>query len=305
MRPADIQLTNDLINKLNSFQHFMPTPGIASSVVTRDCLVKQMVDSVRRIRYVTVIKNKNLDNSVCDPKSISFDPLKAAAKYLQNGNLDEAAWLVFLFVHFGKNKKTKWQLIINVYGNLGKVPWTWKHIQGNVQKFRNWLDQNESVIKHNANFGNHRKYESINGLQNNGTGEAISTYINWVITAGGHSLLFASASSKGNPKMAFSILYKSMNAVTRFGRTAKFDYLTMCGKLGIANIEPDSTYMNGSTGPYSGAQLLFGKGANRSKYGELLDALEAHLGLHFGMQVLEDSLCNWQKSPNIYIYFGG
>ena len=27
--------------------------------------------------------------------------------------------------------------------------------------------------------------------------------------------------------------------------------------------------------------------------------------LHVGKQVLEDSLCNWQKSPNHYVYFSG
>jgi len=49
-----------------------------------------------------------------------------------------------------------------------------------------------------------------------------------------------------------------MNDVERFGRTAKFDYLTMVGKLGLAAIEPGSTYMQGATGPLKGARLLFG-----------------------------------------------
>jgi hypothetical protein len=48
-----------------------------------------------------------------------------------------------------------------------------------------------------------------------------------------------------------------MRAVASFGRTARFDYLTMVGKLGLAGIEPGSTYMQGATGPFTGACLLF------------------------------------------------
>jgi len=307
MRPEDVQLTNDLVAKLNSFQNTIPMPGIGN-VAERDCLVRQMVDSVRRIRYVTVVNNKTHTNNVCDPNSIAFDPIKAAAWHRQNGNVNEAAWLVFLSIHFGKNRRTKWQLVRNVYGALGqREPWTWNNIQGHVNDFRNWLDQNQNAVKANANFGNHRKYESINALQNNGTGEAIATYVNWIITSGDHIQLFANVlvNSNNDQKVAFSELYSGMNAVKRFGRTARFDYLTMVGKLGLVNIEPDSTYMHGATGPYSGAQLLFGSQQTQGTFNNWLDALETHLGLYFGMQILEDSLCNWQKSPNNYIYFGG
>ena len=99
-------------------------------------------------------------------------------------------------------------------------------------------------------------------------------------------------------------------AVASFGRTAKFDYLTMIGKLGLAPIEPGSTYMHGATGPLSGARLLFGgrKTAplTRSDLEAWLVELEArlHLGTH-GMQVLEDALCNWQKNPRTFVPFRG
>ena len=307
MRPADIQLTNDITAKLNSFQHIRPMPGIASQV-SLDCLVKQMVDSVRRVKYVSIISNKNHNISVCDPTSNAFDPIKAAAKHKQNGNIDEAAWLVFLSTHFGKNGRTKWQLVKNVYGALGQqAPWTWNNVHGNIGAFRHWLSQNETAVKTNANFGNHRKYESINALQNNGTGEAIETYVNWINAAGNHVQLFTNTAvnCNNNIRATFAQLYNEMNCVTRFGRTARFDYLTMLGKLGLAQLEPDSTYMHGATGPYSGAALLFGGQQTQATFNLWLDALESHLGLYYGMQVLEDSLCNWQKSPNNYVYFGG
>jgi hypothetical protein len=83
----------------------------------------------------------------------------------------------------------------------------------------------------------------------------------------------------------------------------------MMGKLGLIDVEPNSVYMNGATGPFAGAQLLFtGQLAGPLSRHELehnLDLLDGHLNLPFGMQILEDALCNWQKSPAAYVYFSG
>lgn len=81
----------------------------------------------------------------------------------------------------------------------------------------------------------------------------------------------------------------------------------MLGKLGLAAIEPDSTYMTGSSGPISGARLLFAGDAKAQLPAGNLDQwlvdLDARLGV--GMQVLEDALCNWQKSPSEFKAFRG
>jgi hypothetical protein len=113
--------------------------------------------------------------------------------------------------------------------------------------------------------------------------------------------------AEDDPRQAFDDLYGSMNAVKSFGRMARFDYLTMVGKLGLAHIEPGSTYMGNSTGPLEGARLLFsGKKTaplNPAKLDEWLGELDAQLNV--GMQVLEDALCNWQKSPTTFKPFRG
>lgn len=307
MRPADVNLTNDIVRKLASFQHIMPTPGIIGGA-EHDCLVRQIVDSVRRIEYVNLITHKHLDNCVLDPTSIGFNPIKAASVYLRSGNIDEAGWLIFLTTHFGRHSKTKWQLIKNVYGALGQRPnWTWDEVVRDVAGFRIWLSNNEANIKANAKFGPHRSYQSISATKPSGTGAAIETYVNWVQGNGGHAQLFGTflANANNSPRDAFASLYDSMSVVRSFSRLGKFDYLTMIGKVRIANIEPNSVYMNGATGPYSGAELLFGSRQTWQTFDTWLSALEAHLGLYFGMQVLEDALCNWQKSPAVYKYFGG
>jgi hypothetical protein len=77
----------------------------------------------------------------------------------------------------------------------------------------------------------------------------------------------------------------------------------MIGKLGLANIEPPSTYVQGSTGPVKGARLLFGVRSSAKQLDSWLIELDAQL--HVGMQVLEDALCNWQKSPTKFKPFRG
>jgi hypothetical protein len=89
-----------------------------------------------------------------------------------------------------------------------------------------------------------------------------------------------------------------MQAIERFGRTARFDYLSIASKLGMAAIRPGGPYLDGSTGPKEGAILLFDPPA-----GEGVAALErtmSALGAALGVagDVLEDATCNWQKSPD-------
>ena len=82
----------------------------------------------------------------------------------------------------------------------------------------------------------------------------------------------------------------------------------MVGKLGLAAIEP-LRLPAGATGPLRGARLLFGGDPNASLGATTLDQwlveLDAELDLYFGMQVLEDALCNWQKSPARFVSFRG
>ncbi len=84
---------------------------------------------------------------------------------------------------------------------------------------------------------------------------------------------------------------------------ARFDYLTMIGKLGFAPIKPARPYLQGATGPVRGARLLFGTDDGTATLDEWLVELGAEMNV--GMQVLEDSLCNWQKSPGEFRPFRG
>lgn len=293
-------------------------PGIQDQDCRRAFLA-QLVESVRRISYVSAVStNRPIADSRADPASELFDPLRAAALRKQQGRNDEAFWFVFLFVHFGKHGKVGWRLARDVYGALGgKVPWDWATVRKDPNGFRHWLSVRQDDLKERGGrFGNHRKYQSLDAWKPSGTGAAFEAYINWVTPYKNHAGLIGNAlrSSNDDPARTFRFLYDSMDAVVSFGRMAKFDYLSMVGKLGLAPIEPGSTFMNGATGPYDGAKLLFGGGGDFNATRRELDAWLVDLGatlkarvpeLAFTMQVLEDAICNWQKSPDQFMPFRG
>lgn len=288
-----------------------PLPGIRNNQ-DREVFVKQVIDSIRRVKYVSVVAAKPLHEDRAIPDSDLFDPIRAALIHKRAGNIDEACWLVFLFVHFGKHQHAGWRFVKEVYGRLGQQPyWTWAETSANSQLFRDWLRANQQTLMRGSNrgFGNHRKYQSMDADKPSGTGIAVQSYVNWVMRFGGHEQLIQHALGhcQANPKLAFDWLYRSMAEVVSFGRTAKFDYLTMLGKMELAQIEPGCAYLTSATGPVSGARLMLqGSVANELSV-ETLESRLAALAqyLEVGMQVIEDSLCNWQKNPSRYRLFSG
>lgn len=309
-------LYNELFTQLDAFNNqFIELPGLADPSA-KGVFVKQLVDSIRRVQYVYTIKTRGISHSRYDTTSEYFDPLRAAVHFKRIGHIDEAFWLVFLSIHFGKALKTGWRLARDIYGSLGQGQnWTWERVSQNPSNFKQWLDDSQDTLENDGvkrHFGNHRKYESIRSDANRNTGIVVESYVNWVRPSMSHEQLIntAIAESNNDPGLAFDHLYKSLNNVISFGRTAKFDYLTMLGKLGLAGISPNKTYMTGATGPAKGARLLFGgnrkANINTDRLEKMLLSLCQNISVgNMGMQVLEDALCNWQKSPNIYKLFKG
>ncbi len=264
MRKGDLELFYTLRQKLDSFRNETALPGI-DSASNFDCFTLQLIDSVRRIKYITTIRDRELTNIYCDTTKPYFDPLRAAVWHIRRNNLDEAFWLVFLATHFGKNRTTGWNLVRGVYGAFNnQVHWSWNRMKTDIDSFRAWLFLNQERLKEMGSFGNHRKYQSIDAYKATGTGTAISSYVEWISEYKNHQGLINDTRKKGftEPKETFNYLYGQLNKVASFGRTAKFDFLTMVGKLRLIDIEPDSAYMDGATGPKTGARLLFG-GSNK------------------------------------------
>lgn len=285
-------------------QGTMPLHGVAPPE-NMLAFVWQLIDSLQRVSYVQTVRARPISVARADPRSPYFDPIRAAVA-LSMRQIEEAFWLVFLATHCGCNLRTKWQLAAELYGASEGEPWSWQRVVNDPQSYADWIeDHHEDFV---GKFGNHRKYESLKPGPK-GTGAIVRSYVDWITGFGSHAAMVAQAQAQanGNARRAFNVLYEQMRKVLRFGRTGRFDYLTMLSKVGLANIEADSTYMNEATGPKRGARLLFDGQIDSNTGAHVLEtrvaALERHLGV--GMQVMEDAMCNWQKSPNRYVPFRG
>lgn len=309
MRPRDRDAARVLEDRLVAFDRGRrPLPGIHESP-NRTAFLEQLLESIRRVRFVQKIRARDVSGRRCDPIDELFDPLKAAILHERRGEVEEAFWLVFLFVHFGRHARAGWRYAREVYGRLGeRGRWNWARISSDIPAFRAWLHAHQGELRREGvprGFGNHRKYQSLDAYSPSGTGAAVATYVAWVNPPRTHRELMDQASQHANydRRRAFHYLYQSMHVVASFGRLARFDYLAMVGKLGLAQIEPGSTYLQGSGGPLEGARLLFGGRASAADLDGWLLELESEL--HVGMQVIEDALCNWQKTPEEFIPFRG
>lgn len=132
----------------------------------------------------------------------------------------------------------------------------------------------------------------------------MESYVQWIDPARGHedAIRDITRECKGISRDEFDALYRSMDAVDRFGRLARLDYLTTAYRLGVISAVPGSPYLVGATGPLEGARLMFGGSQARD-----IEPLAIQFGTALGVDfaVLEDALCNWQKSPHLFRRFRG
>lgn len=300
-----VQRAEQLRTSLQDFhERVMPLHGIAQPE-NMLAFVAQIIDSLHRIEYVQTIRRRPISANRINPHSPFFDPIRAAV-LISRDQPEEAFWLVFLATHCGPNIRTNWLLASELYGAWEAKSWSWARVLADPQNYANWIDHYHDRFQ--GKFGNHRKYESLKPGPK-GTSAVVRSYVEWIKGYGSHvdMVAQAQAQAQGSPRRAFGLLYEQMESVQRFGRTGKFDYLTMLGKVGLANIDADSTYINDATGPKRGARLLFDGRIDSHTNARTLEGqvhlLERHLGV--GMQVMEDATCNWQKSPSLYQPFRG
>src|ERR1700727_3317075 len=71
--------------------------------LARRTLEEQMIASLRRLDYTAILKNRDIHPDRANPDSDLFDPERAALFFARNGNFDEAIWMIFLSIHFGKH----------------------------------------------------------------------------------------------------------------------------------------------------------------------------------------------------------
>lgn len=279
-------------------------PGI-SDPVALETLATQIVASLRREDYYVLVQKKGIVSEKADPNSGQFDAERAVAFHMQQGNIEEAAWLIFLMTHFARPASSGWLRLRDVYGMLGHGIWDWNTVSANPTSMIDWLKQNWTQIR--GKFGSHRKYESLRPNSQRNFERVLTSYLSWIGSAGQEQFFSQAVRSTGNdPAKIFDTLYNGMS-VTTFGRLAKFDYLSLIGRYGVAPIRAGSAYLPGATGPGRGTRLLFTASTTASVSDKALQSWLDDLDedLKVGMAVLEDSLCNWQKSATSFVHFKG
>lgn len=306
IRPRDLTAAKKIDADLTKFERIDTVlPGIASPK-RKSTLISQIIESMRRIEYVELLRNSPMSAGVADPHNAAFNPIKAAIFNQRQGRRDEAFWLVFLVTHFGKHTHNGWGLLRAVYGKLGATPfWSWREYSANGAMFRNWLRQNQTHLS-NHKFGNHRKYETVRLDRSNGLADVLASYSNWIGLGRSHDQKIGSIIGGVNdPHVAFDMMFRDSTEIKRWGRLAKFDHLTMLDKVGLVDLKPGKTYLSQATGPRRGAALLFLNDADRKLSIPSTEATLVRLGdlLGVGQQVIEDALCNWQKSPDKFVPF--
>lgn len=303
IRPQDriraAQIEQSLVNCMANGHSL---PGI-SDPTARSVLIAQIIESERRQKYVDHIRINGSDGTNANPHTTGFNPLYATVHHLNLGNFDEACWILYLATHFGKNGKTQWELCRNFYGRLGELPiWSWNEAISNQEALFNWIETNSNTLK-SSGFGNHRKYESISS-PTKGLRVVLSSYFE--VFGGGHRAAFDLALGGANdPNVRFDLLYRLFSRIFRFGRLACFDHVAMVSRLGLEGSTPGSTYLKTATGPKRGAALLLYNNVERRPNIDDAERRLARLGIEIDVdpQVIEDSLCNWQKSPRVFIGF--
>jgi hypothetical protein len=280
-----------------------PLLGVAQAS-HRETLVLQMIASLRRLDYTNAIKSREVASNRADPRSSYFEPERAAAFHARRGQVDEAIWLIFLATHFGQHGRHGWRMLKDVYSGLGGSIWTWARVSKNPAQFSAWLNKNTGNIK--GAFGNHRKYETLNPVSRASTTNIIESFVNCFAPSPSKWFAQLGRATGNNPHKVFDAAYSQMN-VERFGRLAKFDFLALLGRLDLAPIKPGSAYLSGATGPLRGARLLVDGDPKSKTRAATLDTILQDLDqvLNVGMQVMEDSICNWQKSPGTFKHFKG
>jgi hypothetical protein len=207
-----------------------------------------------------------------------------------SGDLDEAVWRCFLAVHFGRASANDERILSasKFLCAFGAEPfWTWQRVCGAPEALRRWLSEHVVNLK-SLSYGNHRKYES---KRPKAIWAVMESFVTLAQEHGGPLELFTI-----DPKDAakgFDLLYRRLSSLRQFGRTGRFDFLVLLSDLKLITVEPALCYLEGSTGPLSGARGLWGKRSVRE-----LERLAADLAERVSVSPIgvEDALCNWQKA---------
>lgn len=286
-----IRLAEDIRGYLESNNLNAHLPAISYEM-----LALQLIDCNEQESSFRALLSGDINAEYCDPNSADFDPIKAIIS-LKETTYDEACWLSFLLIYTDDSEESDWAFMRKLYRAEGlglDTALTWEVVNDAPHLLNERLDSLVSVLAQShpkPKFGHHRAYESLKHLP-----IVFTSYIGFIGEQGGHEAVFKSNFNSVNKTDNFKALYEQIRQnIYRFGRLSTFEYLCLLGKVGLAEVAPDSCYIAEASGPKRGARLLFGILGNE-KLDNHAVGLADHLNV--GYQEMEAALCHWQKSPN-------
>ena len=211
------------------------------------------------------------------------------------GDVDEALWRAFLAAHFGRpSADTPGEIksagrFLCAFGD--KPTWTWTYVSAQGDAFLDQLSAHQADLDA-LHFGNHRKRRATHKPDK--IAKVVTSFVQVVRDHGGSPSAAFTPGEGRTPQKGFDQLYHRFLEVNDFGRLGCFDLLCLLGEMGLLDIQPDSCYLEGSTGPLKGARELCGK-RSPQELNATMDDLASRLGISYA--VMEDVLCLWQKKP--------
>ena len=284
------ELEERLAQRLSGIEY----PGLASPP-DRDRFVAELADAAQFVNRVRSLGRRPGAHDVRAPTldRKPWSARRAIAQWAGASRPDEATWLAFLTTFFGPDERPgrdPWLAVRTVYSGFGEGRVGWE----GSETLARLID----VCRRNSDRyarlprGNHRKYEPRSFDHPQGLAASACSFVDVIERRGGMAVVFAGPDA--SPRARFDRLMSELSGIVSFGRTGRFDFLTLLGYLAVWDLQPGKLYLAGATGPARGARRILDDKARP------LDDLDRELSelavrLDVPIQAMEDAICNWQK----------
>ena len=261
-------------------------------------LTLQTIDSVKRIEIYELYESRA---KKADESNLSYfhssNPFTLAQR--TSLSLKNRLWYIYLATYFGKSNKSGWTLFMRTSFRHDSTLIGLEEIIDSRDSYYSYLDSID--LFKDTSYSNHRKYtkKSLHGRK--GLICSMDYFLDNID-------IFCHEDFQD-----FDTIYRNALNIPNFGRMAAFDFTSSLSKCKLNVNEPTQMYHEQSTGPLQALEeiLVLANCKDISKttkvdFGNrLLSWFVENSEIFFIAQVLEDAICNWQKSSKKYIrYFG-
>ena len=260
-------------------------------------LAKQTHDSIRRIEIYQAYKKRAIE-AVKDKKDFIHTSNPFVLSQRTDLGLDNRLWILYIATYFGKSNKSKWTLFNRATFDKKNSIFLFDEIKLDLDKYFKYLSDFDFFK--DCTYSNHRKYTAKNFYGDKGVFKSMEYVVNNI------------KQYSSGKEIDFHTMYNLSQKIPNFGRLAGFDFSSSLVKCGFNIKEPLSMYAEHSTGPLDAIGLLLKLTSNSTSTNskkqlctDLMKWFIDNSDIFMVGQVLEDSICNWQKNTSKYIRYTG